>query len=57
MSRCFAINSDDKFKPKRNYQRQAFEHLKGNKLFIKVTVEVNRTLQHEDCSSICRKLQ
>lgn len=57
MSRCFAINSDDKFKPKRNHQRQAFEHLKGNKLFIEVTVEVNRTLQHEDRSSICRKLQ
>lgn len=38
-------------------QRQAFEHLKGNKLFIEVNVDVNGTLQQEDYSSICRKLQ
>lgn len=42
---------------KENHQRQAFEHLKGNKLFIEVIVEINGTLQQEDCSSICWKLQ
>lgn len=26
---------------KENHQRQAFEHLKGNKLFIEVIVEIN----------------
>lgn len=38
---------------KESNQRQVFEHLKGNKLFV----EVNRTLQQEDYSSICQKLQ
>lgn len=42
---------------KESDQRQAFEHGKGNKLFIEVNVEVNGTLQQEDYSSICQKLQ
>lgn len=36
---------------KESYQGHAFEHGKGNKLFIEVNVDGNGTLQQEDYDS------
>lgn len=47
MSRCFAKFLMMDLSRKESYQGHAFEHVKGNKLFIEVNVDGNGTLQQD----------